>query len=70
MKKGDLVQIRVGCGDEGRIGVLMHDAATPFTHCIVLFPEGTMEINRYWLELPQDRATCDDGDMMYAPKEA
>ncbi len=50
MNKGDLVQVRPGCGDEGRVGVLMHDARQPFTHCLVLFPEGMQEINRYWLQ--------------------
>lgn len=70
MRKGDLVQIRVGCGDEGRVGVLMHDAGTPFTHCMVLFPEGMMEINRYWLDTLDTRARDDSRDMISTAKEA
>ena len=70
MRKGDLVQIRVGCGDEGRVGVLMHDAGTPFTHCMVLFPEGMMGINRYWLDVLDTRASGDEYDMIRASKEA
>ena len=70
MRKGDLVQIRVGCGDEGRVGVLMHDAVTPFTHCMVLFPEGMLEINKYWLDVLDTRASGDEYDMIRASKEA
>jgi hypothetical protein len=71
VNKGDLVQVKPGCGDQGKIGILMHDVLGAFIHCIVLFPDGVQEINSYWLEPPWDRATCDDGGMMYAPpKEA
>lgn len=35
----------------GLVGVLMHDAEQPFKDCLVLFPEGVEEINRYWLEV-------------------
>jgi len=70
MRKGDLVQVRPGCGDEGRIGVLMHDAVTPFTHCMVVMPDGMMEINRYWLDTLDTRARDDSRDMISVPKEA
>jgi len=70
MRKGDLVQVRPGCGDEGRIGVLMNDAEIPFTHCMVLLPDGMMEINRYWLDVLDAHARGDVGDMISVPKEA
>lgn len=70
MKKGDLVQVRPGCGDSDRIGVLMHDAEMPFTRCMVLFPEGMLEINRYWLDVLDAHARSDVGDMISVPKEA
>lgn len=70
MKKGDLVQVKPGCGDQGRIGVLMHDIVQPFTHCVVLFPEGSEEINSYWLEPPRERASSDGYGMISVPKEA
>lgn len=70
MKKGDLVQVKPGCGDQGRIGVLMHDIVQPFAHCMVLFPEGTEGINSYWLEQPRERASGDGHGMISVPKEA
>ena len=69
MRQGDLVQVLPGCGDEGRVGVLMHDAGTPFAHCMVLFPEGVMGINRYWLDVLDTRARDDSRDMISIPKE-
>lgn len=70
MKKGDLVQVKPGCGDQGRIGVLMHDIVQPFTHCMVLFPEGMQEINSYWIEPPRERASGDGHGMISASREA
>jgi hypothetical protein len=69
MKKGDLVQVKPGCGDQGRIGILAHEAPTPFTHCLVLFPEGMREINRYWLGVLDTRASDDAGGMISASRE-
>ena len=70
MKKGDLVQVKPGCAMQGSIGVLMHDIVQPFTHCMVLFPEGMQEINSYWIEPPRERASGDAGGMISASKEA
>jgi len=69
MRRGDLVKVKMnesgwGISAPGRrvsglVGVLMHDAEQPFKDCLVLFPEGVEEINRYWLEVIGTRALED-----------
>ena len=61
MRRGDLVKVKMNEGGwvvsalgrrvSGLVGVLMHDAKQPFKDCLVLFPEGVEEVNRYWLEV-------------------
>lgn len=47
----------------------MNDAGMPFTHCMVLFPEGMMEINRYWLDVLDTRVRDYSRDMISVPRE-
>lgn len=71
MLRGDLVQVRQGLYRlEGQIGLLMSEANKPFGHCIVLFPAGVEEINRFWLEEIGSRASSVAGDTISASKEA
>jgi len=68
-ESGSVINAR-GRRVSGLVGVLMHDAEQPFKDCLVLFPEGVEEINRYWLEVIGTRASGETDGMMNAPKEA
>ena len=66
MKPGDLIRVREGCGDEGRVGsIIRHvsfiehgDIDTAIYE--ILFPEGVEELNSLWLELLSSSAVDQD----------
>jgi hypothetical protein len=49
MSPGDLVVVKEGCGDEGKVGVVLRLSFGGVT-CDVLFPEGVKNLNGWWLE--------------------
>ena len=52
MQVGDLVVVKEGCGDEGKVGVILNacTVAPLIAFCDVLFPDGVKHLNAWWLE--------------------
>jgi ribosomal protein L24 len=52
MRRGDLVRIKEGCGDEGKIGIVMSaDREDPRFFAKVLIDGAQVIVNFYWLEV-------------------
>ncbi len=55
MRRGDLVRIKEGCGDEGKIGIVMSaDREDPRFFAKVLIDGAQVIVNFYWLEVVND----------------
>jgi hypothetical protein len=53
MQVGDLVIVKEGCGDEGKVGVILNttrSTALSIASASVLFPDGVKHLNAWWLE--------------------
>lgn len=57
MQIGDLVIVKEGCGDEGKVGVILNAGevvavvnSRGVAFCDVLFPEGVKHVNGWWLQ--------------------
>ena len=53
MKPGDLIKIRNGCGDEGKLGIIIfcHPMQSIIFYDVLLSGEVQSHVNGYWLEL-------------------